>query len=74
MPRLTVKEACAYIPCALSTLSKLRTAGGGPRFIKLGKKVLYDTRDLDAWVEAHKQASTADLPGLRRGRGRPRAA
>jgi len=74
MPRLTVTEAAAYIPMPKRTLEKLRTAGGGPRFIKLGKRVLYDVVDLDAWMEAHKQASTSDLPSLRRGRGRPRAA
>jgi excisionase family DNA binding protein len=59
MSRLSVKEAAAYIPCAKSTLDKLRVAGGGPVFIKLGKRVLYDTRDLDQWLEAQKRASTS---------------
>ena len=40
MSRLNVKEAAAYIPMAKSSLDKMRVAGGGPRFIKLGKKVL----------------------------------
>ena len=72
MPRLTTKEAAAYVPCAKGTLDNLRTAGGGPRFVKLGRKILYDVRDLDDWIEAHKQASTSDRPILRRRRGRPR--
>jgi excisionase family DNA binding protein len=62
--RLTVKQAAAYIPLAKGTLDHMRTAGRGPRFIKLGRKVLYDTNDLDAWIEQHKQQSTADSPRL----------
>jgi excisionase family DNA binding protein len=62
MARLSVKEAAAYVPVAKGTLDKLRILGGGPRFIKIGKKVLYDMTDLDAWIEEHKQANTADKP------------
>ncbi|WMT70929.1 helix-turn-helix domain-containing protein [Bradyrhizobium sp. Ash2021] len=70
MTRLDTKKAATYIPCAKSTLDKLRVTGGGPRFIKLGKRVLYDTLDLDRWLEAQKRASTVDTgapsPGRRR--------
>ena len=72
MPRLTVPEAARYIPLAKGTLDNLRSAGGGPRFVKLGRKILYDTRDLDQWLEDHKQNSTADKPQLRRRRRRLR--
>jgi hypothetical protein len=61
MSRLSVKEAADYVPCHKSTLDKLRSIGGGPKFIKLGKRVLYDTRDLDLWLEDQKRDSTADL-------------
>jgi excisionase family DNA binding protein len=60
MARLSVKDAANYVPCGVSTLNKLRVKGGGPRFIKLGGRVLYDTRDLDQWIEANKYASTSD--------------
>jgi excisionase family DNA binding protein len=69
MPRLTVKEAAVYVPAAKSTLDKLRVTGGGPRFIKIGKRVLYDTTDIDDWMEAQKRSSTADsgtTPSTRR--------
>ena len=65
MARLTVEPAAEYVGVSRSMLDKLRTAGGGPRFIKLKKKVLYDTLDLDRWCESHKQESTADLPSRR---------
>ena len=61
MARLTVEPAAEYVGVSRSMLDKLRTAGGGPRFIKLGKKVLYDTLDLDRWCESNKQESTARL-------------
>jgi predicted DNA-binding transcriptional regulator AlpA len=67
--RLTTKEAGDYVRVSRSALEGLRVKGGGPRFIKLGKKVLYDKAALATWIEDHKQASTADLPELR-GKGR----
>lgn len=60
MPRLKVKEAAAYIPLAVSTLNALRVSGGGPVYLKVKGKVLYDTRDLDAWLETKKQHSTSE--------------
>jgi excisionase family DNA binding protein len=74
MTRLTVREAATYVRLAKSTLDHMRAAGGGPRYIKAGRKVLYDTVDLDRWLEAHKQNSTADTPQTRRRRRRRRAA
>jgi excisionase family DNA binding protein len=68
MSRLTVKEAADYVRLAMSTLNALRTAGRGPRFIKLGRKILYDSKDLDIWLERNKRRSTSDQPELRRRR------
>jgi hypothetical protein len=68
--RLTVREAAKYIPLSVSALNHMRTAGKGPRFIKLGKKILYDSVDLDWWIDAHKQSSTSDNPQLARRRRR----
>jgi excisionase family DNA binding protein len=68
MSRLTVSEAAQYVRLAMSTLNALRTAGRGPRFIKLGRKVLYDTKDLDAWLDRNKRRSTSDQPLRRRRR------
>jgi hypothetical protein len=70
--RLTVRETAAYVRLAAGTLNGWRSAGRGPRFIKLGRKVLYDTRDLDAWIDENKRTSTADRPELRARRRRRR--
>ena len=66
--RLTTKEAAKFIGVSEGTLRNLRIAGGGPRFIKLGRKVLYDQRDIEDWLEDHKRMSTADEKNRRRRR------
>jgi excisionase family DNA binding protein len=70
--RLTVKQAATYVGVSKSTLDHMRTAGQGPRFAKLGRKIIYDTADLDRWVDQHKRNSTSDKPEFRRRRRRPR--
>jgi excisionase family DNA binding protein len=57
---LTVGEAATYLSLSASTLNRLRVSGGGPRYAKLGGKILYDVRDLDQWIEDHKRASTSE--------------
>ena len=58
--RLRTSDAAAYCGCSKSTLEKLRLTGGGPAFIKLGRTVVYDTADLDAWLSARRRLSTSD--------------
>jgi len=38
--------------------------GDGPPFIRLGRAVVYDTRDLDAWLAARRATSTSERPAL----------
>ena len=46
---------------SVSTLAKWRLAGTGPRYSKLGPRlVIYDTRDLDAELDARKRRSTSE--------------
>lgn len=47
--------AAAYIkskglPVSPGTLRKYATVGGGPKFRKFGRSVVYDPADLDAWI------------------------
>lgn len=57
---LPVAEAATYLSLSPSTLNRLRVSGGGPRYAKLAGRVLYDTRDLDQWIEDNKRGSTSD--------------
>lgn len=52
----------AYTSIPISTLETLRVRGGGPTFIKTGKKVLYDLNDVDEYMLQRKQISTSDTP------------
>ncbi len=45
-----VREAAEYVGLSKSTLDKLRCFGGGPRYLKLGRAVVYAKSDLDAWL------------------------
>lgn len=53
-----VKQAAAYLGLSKSTMDKLRHFGGGPRYFKLGRSVIYDVADLDAWRNDRAATST----------------
>ncbi len=50
------------IPDLDRSANLLVTRGGGPIFIKRGKKVLYTRRALFEWLQAGRRTSTSD-PG-----------
>jgi len=58
--RLRTPAAAKYLGLAPRTLEKMRLTGGGPRYYKLGRAVVYDTDDLGRWVEARARRSTSD--------------
>ncbi|HVT18316.1 MAG TPA: helix-turn-helix domain-containing protein [Thermoanaerobaculia bacterium] len=59
---LSTPRAAEYCGLSPRTLEKKRTTGGGPPFVKLGKRVRYCLSDLDAWIVQNKRRSTSD-PG-----------
>lgn len=59
-PYLTCDEAGAHLKLSPRTLEKMRTIGGGPRFRKFGRRVMYAVQDLDAWSDARSCESTSD--------------
>jgi predicted DNA-binding transcriptional regulator AlpA len=46
---LTNDEAAGFLKLSPRTLEKLRVLGTGPRFRKLGRRVIYDAADLVSW-------------------------
>jgi hypothetical protein len=57
---LTVKEAAGLLRCSKSYLDKLRCAGGGPEFVRLGvRKIVYRRIDLPNWAKARRFDSTS---------------
>jgi helix-turn-helix protein len=57
---LTTDEAATHLNLSPRTLAKLRTIGGGPRFRKFRRRVMYAPADLDAWANARVCESTSD--------------
>lgn len=56
-----VKWASAYTGLSCSWLNKARMKGdSGPRFLKIGTRVLYRQEDLDAFLEKNLYASTSE--------------
>jgi hypothetical protein len=49
---LTPADVGASYQIPKATLAKWRWKGVGPRYVKLGAKVLYRPEDLDAWISS----------------------
>lgn len=58
--RLSVEEAAGYTGLSVSTLNKMRLTGCGPVFIKLNRRVVYQTSDLDSWLASKRHRSTSE--------------
>jgi hypothetical protein len=56
---LTTREIAARYGLGYSTLTKLRGAGGGSRYILIGRKVMYDEADFEAWLDSKRRTSTS---------------
>jgi len=54
----TALEAAAYLRSNARTLERWRTAGTGPAFVKIGRRVAYRLTDLDRWVEEQRRTHT----------------
>lgn len=59
---LQTPQAADYCGLSSSTFEKLRLSGGGPRYVKLGRRVVYDPADLDAWLAENRRRSTSEKP------------
>jgi predicted DNA-binding transcriptional regulator AlpA len=59
-PLLSTSAAAEYLGISPSFLNKLRCTGGGPRYVKIGRRVLYPKFELDLWITAHLRTSTSN--------------
>jgi excisionase family DNA binding protein len=49
---LSTPEAAVIIGVSTATLRRLRGAGMGPIYVKIGRRVIYRRTDLDAWMRS----------------------
>lgn len=57
---LSTKEAAEYIGLSNRTLEKARVIGGGPAYLKLGRRVVYAVCDLEGWLMDRRRRMTSE--------------
>jgi predicted DNA-binding transcriptional regulator AlpA len=61
MEVLSVRQAADYIGLSESFLNKRRVYGGGPLYIKVGRRVVYDREHLDSWMSDRTIGNTSQI-------------
>lgn len=54
------RQAAKYAGYAPSTFEKMRVTGNGPPYRKVGRIVIYDLDETDAWLDSGLCQSTSD--------------
>lgn len=57
---LNENVAAEFLGVSVRTLQAWRVRGGGPRYVKIGRAVRYQRRELVAFQEVHTVNSTTD--------------
>lgn len=52
--------AARFLGLGERTLENWRGQGTGPAFLRIGRSVRYDPRDLAAWIDANRFRSTSE--------------
>ena len=65
-PKLNTHEAAAYLGLKPNTLEVWRCKHRGPRYAKLGSRILYDQDELDAFFNA-RSITTREVSAIVRG-------
>ncbi|GAB6038047.1 hypothetical protein JCM15519_26060 [Fundidesulfovibrio butyratiphilus] len=59
---LNTKDAAAFLGLSAGTLEVWRSQGKGPKYAKLGRRVLYDPADLESFRNARKVLTIDTMP------------
>lgn len=62
---LNTTDAARHLNLSKSTLAKMRIIGNGPRYSKLGRRVLYRIEDLNTWIMSNQRRSTSEIPNMK---------
>lgn len=57
---MTVDETWRFMKKSKPTLARMRMQGIGPKFIKNGRGVMYNKKDVIDWLEGNKCQSTSE--------------
>lgn len=66
-PYLTQQQVADLLHISTRTLERLRTEGGGPRYLKAGRSVLYSESAIQTWLQnrTFENASEARAAGVK---------
>lgn len=59
-PLLSTDQTAAILGIKLNTLDAWRCHGRGPKFVKWGRAIRYDRKDVLDWIESQKVTSTSE--------------
>lgn len=57
---LEIDDVAALLHVSRSLLAKWRMVGRGPRFTKVGRRILYETAEVSSWLRTQRRSSTVD--------------
>ena len=63
-----VRDAAQFMGVSKGWLDKKRGEGGGPKFSRVGRSIVYSLDDLEKWVAERSVSSTSQADQLRCGR------
>jgi excisionase family DNA binding protein len=56
---LTIEEVAKYLRVSVLTVRWLRQDGRFAPAVKVGRRLVWDPRDVAAWVESHREPTAA---------------
>ena len=56
---ITRRDVPLYVPVAAQTLAKLAVIGGGPRYVRVGRRAAYRAGDLKTWLQSRSRFHTS---------------
>jgi hypothetical protein len=62
-PLATPAQVAEYLHTTEAALAQMRYRGNGPKFIKIGRRVLYNWDDLLQWIQKNTIQRTDDPRG-----------
>jgi hypothetical protein len=59
-PLWDTRQSAGYLLLSARTLEYYRMTGGGPRYARSGRKVVYRKADLDKWLDSRSFENTSE--------------
>ena len=59
-PLLSLDQTCNHLGVSRETMAHWRVSGSGPKFIKVNRRIAYDPKDIEDWLDARRVSSTSE--------------